>query len=100
MEPKDTKEMMTAGADMAVITYIAQRDSRKPDGGLDIQKFAQSIAAQVMVNPQVVNDLKLAFDNAQGIPAEMKNMTLVDWVSLVAFAGQLAAKSLDEIKKK
>ncbi len=91
-ECKETKELLVAAGDIAVVIFKAQKTARKSDGSLDAQSFAQNIAAQLMTQPQVVDHLKAAFENVSAVPQEVKGLGMMGAFDLISTAGMVAAR--------
>lgn len=89
---KETVELLRAGKDVAVLVYRAQK------GGGSAAEIAQRIVAGVMANPQIIQDLKEAFDGAGTVPSELTDLSFVETFQLLTEAGRLAQEAAQEIK--
>ncbi len=94
---QNTEEMIVAMGDSAGVIYMAQKAARKPDGSIDFPLLGQNVAAQFMTNPALINDLKAAMDGAGEIPAELKDLTMLEGLQLAATCGKVATATAAKI---
>lgn len=96
---KETSELLIAMGDLAVVAYKAHKalDPTRPVGE-QVQAFAQALAAQIMTNPDVIADVKAAFDGIGEVPSELKDLDFSEAMQVVAVAGQQAAKAAAAVK--
>jgi hypothetical protein len=93
----ETKELLVAMGGVAVIVAKAQKAARGADGKINGQALGQAIAAEVMSNPKLVEDLKSAAAGIADVPKELKDLSLVEIFDLLATAGQVASACAAQI---
>lgn len=95
---KETVDLFRAAGDVAVVVYKAQAAARGPDGKIDAQKLGTALAAAVMSNPQVIEDVKAAAEGIGDVPKEIKDLSLGEIFTLLGEAGKIAAACSEQIK--
>jgi hypothetical protein len=94
---KETSEILKAAGDLAVVVYQAKKQATDDTGKLDASKLGASIAASIMANPAILDDLKAAADNISDVPKELKDLSLGEIMQLVSVSGSVAAKCATQI---
>lgn len=89
----DTVELLDASGEIAVIVYKAQKNAA------NASEVGTRIAAYIMAHPEVIAKLKAAADGISEVPAEIKDLSLVEILDLMSKAGAIAAKSAAAIKE-
>lgn len=89
---KESLELLRAAKDLSVLVYKARK------GGGTPSELAQRIAAGLIANPQTLDDLKVAADGINEVPAELKDLNLLEAFQFIAEAGKLAAEAAAEIQ--
>ena len=87
-----TIKLLQAAGDLSVVIYKAQKSARKADGSLDVTLLGQAIAGQLMTNPAVIEDVKQAAATVGQVPAELKDLSFTETLTIVGQAGGIAAK--------
>lgn len=88
----ESLDVLRASKTVAVLVYKAQK------GGANPQQIAQRLASELIANPQAIEDLKAAAENVGEVPAEMKDLSLLEAFRFIAEAGKLAAEAAAEIQ--
>lgn len=89
---KEITEVLDAAGALSVLIYKAQKD------GGPASEIGQRIALALMQNPEVIAKLKLAADGISEVPAEAKDLNMVEALQLIATAGKIAADCAAAIK--
>ncbi|MCK6470884.1 MAG: hypothetical protein L6Q38_02515 [Nitrospira sp.] len=89
---KESLEVLRACKDVAVLVYKAKK------AGGSVAELGQRIAGLLMTNPQAVQDLQNAAEGIGEVPAEMKDLSLLEAFQFIAEAGKLSAEAAAEIQ--
>lgn len=89
---KEITEVLDAAGALSVLIYKVQKE------GGTASEIGQRIALALMQNPDVIAKLKLAADGISEVPAEAKDLNMIEALQLVATAGKIAADCAAAIK--
>lgn len=89
----DTVELFDAAGEIAVLVYKAQKGAANPG------EVGTRVAAYIMAHPETIAKLKSAADGISEVPAEIKDLSLVEILELMSKAGAIAAKAAAAIKE-
>ncbi len=89
---KESLELLRASKDLSVLVYKAQKSGGTPS------ELAQRIATGLIANPHMLDNLKIAADGIGEVPAEMKDLNMLEAFQFIAEAGRLAAEAAVEIQ--
>jgi hypothetical protein len=89
---KEITEVLEAAGALSVLVYKVQK------GGGTPSEIGQRIAIALMQNPDVITKLKVAADGIGEVPAEAKDLTMIEGLQLIAVAGKIAAECAVAVK--
>jgi len=89
---KETRELLTALGDLSAVVAKAV----KPGG--QASDIASRIAAAVVVNPTLIEEIKTAADGISSIPAELRDLSLGEILELCEVSLVTTRKALDALK--
>ena len=84
--------LLQASKDISVLIYKARKASATPS------ELPQRLATLLITSPQVIDDLKVAAEGITKVPAELKDLSLLEAFQFIAAAGKLAADAAQEIQ--
>jgi hypothetical protein len=88
---KETKELLRAMGDLAVVVAPAVK------AGGDASAIASRIAAAVIANPALIESVKTAANGISEIPAEIKDLSLLDIIELCEVSLVTTRKALTSL---
>jgi len=89
---KETKEMLEAVN--VLVVYLIE----KFKDGVQASDFIE-MYSKLMVDPEFKSKLMLAYENANQIPAEIKDVDLAEAVALISLQVNFLPKVIEAIKK-